>query len=145
MSEEYKKRLEEILAALLKDKFSAIDIVRISAWIEKSMMQKEIRSKIIRGIAVDLIDKDAKKELLDTVISIETDDPVSRLDALKRMVPSRPPPKEDDIREKEKQWEHVKMTMMGTCAICPRCGGSSTSFCDCARQSFMSNNTSYYQ
>ena len=37
----------------------------------------------------------------------------------------------------EKAWEHRKNNSFGTCAMCSVCGGSSTSFCSCAKKKFM--------
>jgi hypothetical protein len=36
----------------------------------------------------------------------------------------------------EKMWEHKKNTCPGLCMICPKCGGSSVSWCACARHNF---------
>lgn len=36
----------------------------------------------------------------------------------------------------DKMWNEQKKTQLGTCAICSICGGSSTSWCDCARKRF---------
>jgi len=39
--------------------------------------------------------------------------------------------------ELERMWRHRCATSFGTCAMCDVCGGSSTSFCECAKQRWM--------
>lgn len=36
----------------------------------------------------------------------------------------------------DEMWNHKKRTMLGTCAMCETCGGTSTSWCTCARQRY---------
>jgi hypothetical protein len=37
----------------------------------------------------------------------------------------------------EREWNKLKQTSGGVCAICPQCGGSSMSFCECAKARWM--------
>jgi hypothetical protein len=51
-----------------------------------------------------------------------------------------PPPTADQARKEalEREWDRQRRTMAGVCMICPRCGGSSASFCrHCAKERFM--------
>jgi hypothetical protein len=43
----------------------------------------------------------------------------------------------DLVKTKERQWEEKKKTMVGLCQICDKCGGSSVSTCQCARERFL--------
>lgn len=56
------------------------------------------------------------------------------------------------IREQELQktpdglWEqHKRDYSVGVCAICPKCGGSSMSFCACAKESFLNKSKNPFQ
>jgi hypothetical protein len=43
---------------------------------------------------------------------------------------------EEHQRVLEELWENEKKHSFGVCMICPTCGGSSASFCECAKQRF---------
>ncbi len=42
---------------------------------------------------------------------------------------------------KERMWDHICRKTVGVCAICNTCGGSSSSFCSCAKAKFMASTT----